>query len=263
MKVLRLSVFFAALAGAQAATLFTTGSPDGAVAVVSGGVLNFPGTVFSAADDFILLNESLITGGTFTGLITPPLRFTDIVDVSLSIYNVTLSTATGQPIPVPDGLAASANSASEQLTYTQEFSSVNTASVTIPRASQPVPFFGFGTTFNFVLESPIVMPAGHYFVSPRVVVTSVPGGPPQPGLFYWLSAPWPLGTSALDYDAVLIGNGDAGPSFWVPISNAAGGPENMSFSLRGEEIPEPGAAWLILAGLAVIGYRAAKRRLAS
>jgi hypothetical protein len=263
MKFRRLSVLFAVLAGAQAATLFTTGAPDGAVGVVSGGVLNFPGTVFSAADDFILFNESLISGGTFTGLITPPLRYTDIVDVSLSIYNVTASTATGQPVFVPDGLAAYANSTSGQLTYAQENSSANTAERTFPRASQPVPFFGFGTTFNFVLESPIVLPAGHYFVSPRVVVTSVPGGPPQPGLFYWLSAPWPVGTSATDYGAVLIGGGDAGPSFWVPVSNAAGGPENMSFSLRGEEIPEPAAAWLILAGLAALAYKAARSRFAA
>jgi hypothetical protein len=69
-----------------------------------------------------------------------------------------------------------------------------------------------------------------------------------------------VGTSATDYDSVFIGNGDAGPPFWVPIS---GGPYNMSFSVRGEEIPEPAAAWLILAGLAAVACKAARSRFAT
>jgi hypothetical protein len=262
MKILRLSVLFVALGATHAATLFDTGAPDGSVAAQSGARLGFTYTGFSTADDFILLNDSFVSGGTFTGLITPPIAFTDIVNVTIGIYSVSPTDAFGNPNPSPGGLLATRASASGQITYTRESSDVDTATRTVPTATRPIPFFGGGLTIDFAFPDPILLPAGHYFFSPQVVVTNVVPGPPEPGSFYWLSAPWPVGDPATDYSASFRGNGDIGPPFWIPLSYALqDGPYNTSFSLRGEATPEPASAWLILASLAAIAGKAARTRL--
>ncbi len=99
---------------AFAATIFSTGNPDGLIA--TGARPASPGVLETeTADDFILGQSAMITGATFTGLLragTPVSgRNSGITDVEIELYHVFPTDSTSPP----DGrVVARANSPSDK-----------------------------------------------------------------------------------------------------------------------------------------------------
>src|SRR5689334_9004029 len=88
-RCLLLGVAVAAFASSASADSFhfSTGSPDGLMATgsqpASSGKLET-----ETADDFVLTQETAITGGTFTGLLPANTDVTNVANVVLEIYRV-------------------------------------------------------------------------------------------------------------------------------------------------------------------------------
>src|SRR5206468_1014411 len=78
---------FAALPATASVFFFSTGTPDGRMATASqpdsGGK-----TEIESADDFVLLDTTSITSGTFTGLLTGNVTPADVGGVRVEIYRV-------------------------------------------------------------------------------------------------------------------------------------------------------------------------------
>lgn len=121
--------------------------------------------------------------------------------------------------------------------------------------------FEFGVTF----DTPLLLPADHYFFVPQVEVTNGDGS------FFWLSAPRPIvppGTpfspdlqswtrdGTIDPDWLRVGTDIVGPNSdgIVPTFNAA-------FSLTGDTVvPEPASLSLLGAALAAMGTMRRRRK---
>ena len=94
-------------------------------------------------------------------------------------------------------------------------------------------------TINFT--TPIILPAGHYFFRPEVLLAAADGN------FLYLSAPRPIVSPGTPFAADLqawIRNSNLAPD-WLRIgTDIIGGATpptfNMTFSLKGETIPEAG-----------------------
>src|SRR5262249_13320150 len=101
------------------------------------------------------------------------------------------------------------------------------------------PATGVEVEIAITFTSPIVLPAGHYFFRPEVLVTG--------GDFLYLSAPRPIiapGTPIAGDLQAWIRNSSLSPD-WLRIgTDIIGGDTpptfNMTFSLRGATLEEPG-----------------------
>jgi hypothetical protein len=261
MRVLSFSLLFCSIATGWAATLVDTGPPDGQVAMKSGSRAGVIGSQFAAADDFVLSADTLITGGSFGGMLGAPFAADfEITSIQVSIYDLFPFDPLGSPYPVPGNLLETRSSVGGQLDYTENFDGTITVPSAIGLTGGPGnPLTGPMVTFSFQLLDPILLPAGQYFFSPEVATTCpsadplCSGLPPSPfdlaGQFFWLSAPFPENGS--DAPAALIGNFDFGPPDWISTASVVG-LHNLSFSLTGEVVPEPDTAWLIALALAIL-----------
>jgi hypothetical protein len=230
---------------------FATGSPNGQLGALSRRAS--PGKVETeTADDFLLQDTTVITGATIAGLLPAGTPLDNIKDVEVEIYHIfPLDSA----FP-PSGKTVRANSPSDveigtatrsRSSGTLEISArvlngsfmvANTVVNGItPKTSGEGPATGEEVEIAITFTTPIILPAGHYFFRPEVLVAGsdflylsgprpIPGVPFSPDLQAWIR------NSNLAPDWLRIGtdiiDGGTPPTF------------NMSFSMTGETLPEAG-----------------------
>jgi len=228
---------------------FRTGEPDGDVAVGA----RFPSRdriEIEAADDFILNEETAIRSATFTGLFGYRGSLSAVQRVDVRIFRVfPLDSAEPPPGFVPtrvnspgDRQLVSRSTADQNITYTvkllqQFFWGRRTALDDIrpiphQRTGGELPVLGENVRFEVVFTPPLVLPAGHYFFTPKVKMSN--------GNFFWLSTPRPSEPPGMvidpDFEA-WIRNPHIEPS-WLRIGSDIIGHQldpavNLAFSLAG------------------------------
>jgi hypothetical protein len=233
--------------------LFTTGNPDGLMGAASRRAS--PGKLETeTADDFTLEQTTVISRATIAGLVPSGTQPQDIKEVEVEVYHIfPLDSANppsgkvpsrgNSPSDVEIGTATRAGNPGT-LTFSSNmlnsnFGVGNTVVNNLKVATAPPG--GEGSTAGEEVEititftSPIILPAGHYFFRPEVLLTS--------GDFLYLSAPkvipapkdlqaWIRNSNLvpdwLRIGTDIVGGGAAAPNF------------NMTFSLAGETVPEAG-----------------------
>ena len=266
---------------------FSTGNPDGLIATASRP--DSPGRPETeSADDFVLTQNTHITGASFTGLLTGGASLASIGQVVVEIYRVfpldsdvgrtsgppTFSTAqvpTRVNSPSDDAFATRSSTAAELLFVPAIVQMSFTASNSVLNGIHPMPgqftggdgaVTGQEVSFNISFSSALTLPADHYFFVPQVQVTG--------GEFLWLSAPrpiappgtpFPLGSTDLQS---WIRNAALDPD-WLRVGTdiTHQGPFNAVFALSGNTVaavPEPETYALLLIGLAAIGVARARRK---
>jgi hypothetical protein len=238
---------------AWAATFsFTTGNPDGLMGAASRPAS--PGKLETeTADDFTLDQTTVISQATIVGLTPSGTQPQNIKEVEVEVYHIfpldsaippsgKVPSRANSPSDVEIGTATRAGN-SGTLSFStnvlnSNFSVGNTVVNNLKVATAPPG--GEGSTSGAEVEititftSPIILPAGHYFFRPEVLLTS--------GDFLYLSAPKVI-PAPKDLQA-WIRNSNLAPD-WLRIgTDIVGGATppnfNMTFSLAGETVPEAG-----------------------
>jgi hypothetical protein len=258
---------------------FSTGNPDGLIATASRP--DSPGRPeIEAADDFVLTQNTRITGASFTGLLSAGVTLPSISQVVVEIYRVfPLDSDLGHTPQVPtrvnspsdDAFATRSSIASELVFVPTIVQSSFTANNSVLNGIHPTPgqftggdgaVTGQEVTFNLSFSSALNLPADHYFFVPQVQLTS--------GEFYWLSAPRPIVPPGTPFPAgstdlqSWIRNAALDPD-WLRVGTdiTHQGPFNAAFTLSGDTVaavPEPETYALLLIGIAAIGGFARLRR---
>src|SRR5213594_400869 len=244
---------------------FATGSPNTLLGALSRR--SSPGKVETeTADDFVLQETTVITHATILGLIPTGTPLENIRDVEVEVYHVfpedsDVSRTSGPPTFSTSAVPTRNNSPSDSeidtatrartagtlavsarvlnTSFTVGTTVVN--GITLRTGAEPS-FTGDEVEITITFTSPIILPSGHYFFRPEVLLTS--------GDFLYLSGPRPIPGAPLTPDLqAWIRNGDLAPD-WLRIGTdiiGAGNPPNppaptfnMSFSLAGETVPEAG-----------------------
>jgi len=231
---------------------FTTGNPDGLMGAASRRAS--PGKLETeTADDFTLDQTTVIRRATIVGLVPSGMKPQDIKEVEVEVYHVfpldsaippsgKVPSRANSPSDVEIGTATRAGN-SGTLTFStnvlnSNFGVGNTVVNNLKVATAPPG--GEGSTAGEQVEititftTPIILPAGHYFFRPEVLLTS--------GDFLYLSAPKVI-PAPKDLQA-WIRNSNLAPD-WLRIgTDIVGGATaptfNMTFSLAGETVPEAG-----------------------
>jgi hypothetical protein len=268
---LRLTALLLAAAGVTtpvwaSSFFFTSGDADGKLGALSRG--ESPGKIETeTADDFILTQTTVISGATITGLVLRT-DVADIANVEVEVYH-RFTEDPQDKIPPSGNVPSRTNSPSDNEidsatrdasdgTLGFSYRSLNpsfTVANTVVNGINPFkvdgktdanrtggegPASGQEVQITVTFTQPIVLPPGHYFFRPEVVVTG--------GDFLFLSAPKPMVSPtplAQDLQA-WIRNANLAPD-WLRIGtdivDAAGtnAPQfNMTFSLGGNTIPGAG-----------------------
>lgn len=251
---------------------FTTGTPDGRIALASrpstGGLLEI-----ESADDFVLSAPTILTGGSFTGLLPLGVSLADIGQVRVEIYRVfpndsdttrtpNVPTRVNSPSDVEfdDRDTASGNLSVSATVVNGNFTAANSILNGInPSPNQTTmgegPVTGQEVLFNVTFTDPFTLPADHYFFIPQVQLTS--------GNFFWLSA---VGPAIFNGDLqAWIRNEDLAPDWLRAGTDIIGGGAtaprfNQSFSVTGETVPEPATLTLLGTGLLVTVWRARRSK---
>lgn len=259
-----------------AAFTFSTGDPDGQIAVLSrpsgaGGIET------ETADDFVLGSTTSITSATFTGLLTGGATLADVGQVSVEVYRVfpldsDFGRTSGPPsfstpqvttrVNSPSDVAFDSRDSAAGLTFSAAtLSGAFTVANSVVNGINPLPgvftggegpVTGAETQFSVDFTTPFVLAAGHYFFVPQVAVTG--------GDFLWLSAPKPIvapGTPFAPDLQAWTRDEDLAPD-WLRVGTdiTHSGPFNMAFALTGAGvggIPEPATWGLMILGLAGVG----------
>jgi hypothetical protein len=259
------AVFLATLGWADPFS-FSTGSPDGRLGALSQPP-NLGRLETEAADDFLLTETTSITTATIVGLVPTGTSLANISNVEVEIYHIfprdsDVGRTSGPPTFSTTGVPTRVNSPSdvEIDTATRDsglgslifrasllspsFSVLNTVVAGINKTPHNVtlgegPASGEPVQITITFTPPILLPADHYFFRPEVLVTG--------GSFLYLSAPRPIvppGTPFVGDLQAWIRNSDLKPD-WLRIGTdiVDGNPAptfTMTFSLKGETIPEAG-----------------------
>jgi len=239
---------------------FTTGVPDGRLGAASRRAS--PGKLETeTADDFLLQQTTVINRATITGLVPLGTPVENIKEVEVEVYHVfpldsapasgKVPSRVNSPSDVEIGSATRAGG-SGTLTFS---ASVLNASFTVDNTVvndinlPSVPPGGEGSATGEEVEitieftSPVILPAGHYFFRPEVLLAN--------GDFLYLSAPRPIvppGDPFLGDLQAWIRNSNLAPD-WLRIgTDIVGGATpptfSMTFSLAGETIPQAGTPGL-------------------
>jgi hypothetical protein len=239
---------------------FSTGNPDGKL-----GALSRPASTgkleTETADDFVLTQTTVINGAIIIGLVVPtgtPLA--SINNVEVELYHVfPLDSANPPSGDVPTRVnspadveiaAATRDGSAGTLSY---ISNVLATSFSVPNSTVnginkvpnqttggEGPVTGEEVEITITFTSPILLPAGHYFFRPEVLVSG--------GDFLYLSAPKPIvappGTVFAGDLQAWTRNSNLNPN-WLRIgTDIVGGATpptfNMTFSLSGETLPDAG-----------------------
>jgi hypothetical protein len=266
MKMNRTSLVFAILAfgiwdatPAWAATFsFTAGTPDGKLGALSRRAS--PGKLETeTADDFILQQTTVITRATITGLLPSGTLPESIKELEIEMYHVfpldsanpsgNVPSRANSPSDVEIDSATRARGSATLRFSTNVLSASqfvgNTVVDGINKLPNNVTTMGEGPVtgeeaeITITFTSPIVLPAGHYFFRPEVLLTS--------GDFLYLSAPRPIASPGTPFVGDLqawIRNSNLNPD-WLRIgTDIIGGATpptfNMAFSLTGDTVPQAG-----------------------
>ncbi len=245
-------VMWVATSAFAAPFLFTTGNPDGLMGAASRRAS--PGKLETeTADDFTLDQTTVIRRATIVGLVPAGTQPQDIKEVEVEVYHIfpldsavppsgNVPSRGNSPSDVEIGTATRAGN-SGTLTFSTDVLSSNFVvgnTVVNNLKVATVPPGGEGSTAGEEVEititftSPIILPAGHYFFRPEVLLTS--------GDFLYLSAPKVI-PAPKDLQA-WNRNSNLNPD-WLRIGTdiVGGAPApnfNMTFSLTGESVPEAG-----------------------
>lgn len=266
--------------------LFSTGDPDGKMAMASRP--SSPGRFeIETADDFALSQNTHITGATFTGLLTGGASLADVASVGVEIYRVfpkdsDIGRTSGPPtfstsqVPTrvnsPSDVAFDSRDSTGGLSFagvllSPSFTTLNSVQPggIHPKPNQTTggdgPITGIEVEFDLSFLTPFDLAADHYFFIPQVELSN--------GEFLWLSAPKPIvppGTpflpdlqawtrdQFLDPDWLRVGTDIVGGSP-APTFNAV---FSLSGTTVGGTVPEPDT--LALLGIGVMGLLGLKRR---
>jgi hypothetical protein len=232
---------------------FATGNPDGLMGAASRRAS--PGKLETeTADDFTLDQTTVIRQATIVGLVPSGTQPQNFKEVEVEVYHIfpldsamppsgKVPSRANSPSDVEIGTATRAGNSGTLTFFTNvlnsNFGVGNTVVNNLKVAT--VPPGGEGSTAGEEVEititftNPIILPAGHYFFRPEVLLTS--------GDFLYLSAPkvipapkdlqaWIRNSNLvpdwLRIGTDIVGGGAAAPNF------------NMTFSLAGETVPEAG-----------------------
>jgi hypothetical protein len=240
---------------------FSTGSPNGLLAALSRRAS--PGKVETeTADDFFLQETTIIKSATITGLLPTGTPLENIRDVEVELYHVfsldsdvgrtsgpptfstpAVPTRVNSPSDVEIDTATRARSNGTLATFvtviSPTFSVANTVVNGIkPKTGGDGSFTGEEVEITITFTNPIILPAGHYFFRPEVLVSTgdflyLSGLRPNPGATFSPDLQAWIRNSNLNPDWLRIGtdiiNGVTPPAF------------NMAFSLAGETVPDAGA----------------------
>lgn len=235
---------------------FSTGNPDGKLGSLSRPAS--PGKLETeTADDFILQETTVITHATITGLIPTGTPLANIKNVEIETYHIFPLDSVNPPSGnVPSRVNSPSDVEIDTATRaagsgTLKFSS-NVLNATFTVANSVVnginkvpanlthgegPVTGEEVEITITFTSPIILPPGHYFFRPEVLVTN--------GDFLYLSAPRPIVSPGIPFTGDLqawIRNSNLSPD-WLRIgTDIIGGTTtfNMTFTLAGTTVPEAG-----------------------
>jgi hypothetical protein len=259
---------------------FSTGNPDGKIATLSRQAS--PGLIETeTADDFIINTATSITQATFTGLLPLGSPLSNVKNVEIEFYHVfpndsvnppsgNVPSRTNSPADVEIASATRDGKAGD-LSFTASIQNTsfhvdNTVVNGIHKKPNQTtggegPTTGEETLFNITFNTPVDLPADHYFFRPEVLLAD--------GNFLWLSAPKPILSPGTPFTPDLQSwtrNDDGLAPDWLRIGQdiVDGVPFptfNATFSLTGVTIPEPPTPWLYSSALvALAGMRLARRR---
>ena len=250
------AMFFSGTAAAQnTQVVVNTGNPDGKLGALSRRP-SANKVETETADDFVLKQATVLTGATITGLISPTTPLANIANVEVELYHVFPEDSINPP---SGNVPSRANSPSDveidsatrdagqrTLSFSARqlnanFSVLNTVVNGINKKPLNTthgegPATGEEVDITITFTSPIVLPAGHYFFRPEVLVNG--------GDFLYLSAPRPIvapGTPIAGDLQAWIRNSGLSPD-WLRIgtdiigTDIVGGTPltfNMTFSLSG------------------------------
>jgi hypothetical protein len=228
-----------------------------------------------AADDFILQSQARLNSATFTGLVPAGATIQQVVVEIYRVFPVDSAPFDGRVLTrnnSPSDVAFdSRDSMAGQVAFTtnlvaSSFTALNSVVNGInPSPNQTTggegPRMGQEIQFNVTFNTPIFLPADHYFFVPQVLL----GNSTTP--FLWLSAPRPPTVTPFTPDLQSwIRDANLDPDWSRVGMDVVGGTNpptfNAAFSLTGDIVPEPAslAIWGLGAlGCAVAGYRRRKQ----
>jgi hypothetical protein len=237
---------------------FNTGNPDGKLGALS----RRPSTgklETETADDFFLTQATVLSQATIVGLVPSGTPLANISNVEVELYHVFPLDSVDPPSGnVPSRVnspgdveiaSATRDGSLGTLSFTASlvsgtFSVLNSVVNGINKKPDQTtlgegPMTGEEVEITIRFSKPILLPAGHYFFRPEVLVTG--------GDFLYLSAPRPIvppGTVVAGDLQAWIRNSNLAPD-WLRIgTDIIGGATpptfNMTFSVTGETIPEAG-----------------------
>src|SRR6266705_601053 len=234
---------------------FSTGSPDGRLGALSRRP-SLGKIETETADDFVLQQTTVITRATITGLIPLGTPLANITQVEVELYHVfpldsvdppsgNVPTRVNSPADVEID-SATRDSSLRTLDFTPTLASASfTVANSVVNGINKKPnqtTLGEGAKTGEAVEirisftTPIILPAGHYFFRPEVLVTG--------GDFLYLSAPRPTVPPFAGDLQAWIRSSRLAPD-WLRIgTDIIGGATpptfNMTFSLIGDTVPEAG-----------------------
>jgi hypothetical protein len=213
------------------------------------------------ADDFVLQETTVIKSATITGLLPTGTPLDNIRDVEVEVYHVfsadsDVSRTSGPPAFSTPAVPTRVNSPSDvEIDTATRARSAGTLAISATllntsfvvantvinginvRTGGEGPFAGEEVEITLTFTNPIILPAGHYFFRPEVLLTS--------GDFLYLSGPRPIPGTPFSPDLqAWIRNANLSPD-WLRIGTDiidGGTPPtfNMAFSLTGETVPDAG-----------------------
>jgi hypothetical protein len=241
---------------------FSTGLPDAKVATISEPPNAHNSHVeFESADDFVVNSETVINRASFTGLLTGGATPKDVNDVFLTIYRVfpndsdltrTAKVPTRANSPA-DNEIDNFDSAVGDLSFNARVlnphltaqNSVSSAAKISDKSGGNGPATGEEVQFNVNFNTPLDLPAGHYFFVPKIGLKDTA---PAAADFLWLSAPKPIAAPGTPFPAGATdlqswmrfdpGNGTGLAPDWLRIGTdiIGGATFNGAFSLSGHTV---------------------------